>query len=47
MHKQYGFIDIPKGVFETLGVLALVGAITLCVGIPYGIWLIVKHLVWV
>ena len=41
--KQLGFIDIPKGVFEILGVLAAVGLGAVVVVIGYGLFWLVTH----
>lgn len=41
---QRGFIDIPKGFFETLFVLAGLGLVALlCLG-GYGLWWLLTHI---
>lgn len=40
---QRGFIDIPKGVFETLFVLAAVGLVATVTGLGYGLYWLATH----
>lgn len=43
MKRQRGWIDIPRGFFETLFVLAFLGAIGIAGALIYGLWWVVTH----
>ncbi len=43
MKKQLGYIDIPSGTFETLGVLAGIGLLSLLGCAGYGLYWLVTH----